>query len=83
MKVKSGLMLLVVTLGWFDPDCIVIGGSCPQHISQAIIDEVALDKVWEEAERSYAMAQFSPSKIGSSLNTYGACMFPVFRTLGI
>lgn len=75
--------MLVVTLGWVDPDCIVIGGSCPQHISQAIIDEVALDKVWEEAERSYAMAQFSPSKIGSSLNTYGACMFPVFRTLGI
>ncbi len=56
--------MLVLTLGWFDPDCVIIGGSCPQHISQALIEEMALEKSWVEFERSYPMAQFSPSKIG-------------------
>lgn len=75
--------LIMLTVGWLDPDCVVIAGECPAHLSQLLIDEMDLETQWATFERDYPIARLSPTKVGTSLNTYGACMYPVFRTLGI
>ncbi|TFH90430.1 ROK family transcriptional regulator [Vibrio ouci] len=75
--------LVMLTIGWLDPDCVIIAGECPEHLSQTIIDEMNLKHEWAQFERDYPIARLSPTKVGMSLNTYGACMYPVFRTLGI
>ncbi|MGF1695799.1 ROK family protein [Vibrio lamellibrachiae] len=74
--------VILLSQAWFDPDCIIIGGSCPTYLSQAIIDKMGLEHMWKETAFDYGMASLSPSQVGKELNTLGACMYPVFRTLG-
>ncbi|MGD8110565.1 ROK family transcriptional regulator [Vibrio sp. TRT 17S01] len=75
--------LIVLTIGWLDPDCVIFGGQCPPHLSNAIIKEMNIEASWKLFQRDYPVAQISATRVGVSLNTYGACMYPVFRTLGI
>ena len=79
IKLSPALML---TITWFDPDCVVIGGTCPAYLSEAIITEMDLEQYWEDSAHIYPLAPVSPSKVGKHLNAFGACMYPVFRTLG-
>lgn len=75
--------VIFLTLGWLDPDCLVIGGECPSQLSNALIREMDLKTAWQEFGQDYPIATISSTRVGESLNTYGACMYPVFRTLGI
>ncbi|MGF1699433.1 ROK family protein [Photobacterium makurazakiensis] len=75
--------LVLLTLGWFDPDCIVFGGSAPEHISLELIRRIGLDRQWPQFGMDYDMAAIAPSRVGSQLSSLGACMYPVFQTLEI
>jgi predicted NBD/HSP70 family sugar kinase len=75
--------LILLTLGWFDPDCIVFGGSAPEHISTELIRRIGLDQQWDLFGMDYEMATIAPSRVGPSLSSFGACMYPVFQTLEI
>lgn len=71
---------LLLTLSWFDPECIVIGGSSPKAISDALIKEMDLATEWEK-RFDYPVAEIAPSKVGTYLSSYGASMYPFFQTL--
>ena len=45
-KLSPALML---TITWFDPDCVVIGGTCPAYLSEAIIARMQLEQYWEDS----------------------------------
>lgn len=77
---KTLMPPLLLTLSWFDPDCIIIGGSSPEKISQALIQEMNVEMQWNK-DFDYPMAQLAPSRVGQHLSSYGASMYPIFQTL--
>lgn len=72
---------IMLTLSWFDPDCIVFGGSAPKEIAEALIKEMNLEKAWSERSFDYPMATLSASRVGAHLSSFGASMYPVFQTI--
>ncbi|EAQ64684.1 putative transcriptional regulatory protein [Marinomonas sp. MED121] len=77
---KTLMPPLLLTLAWFGPDCIVIGGSSPTRISQALIKQMKLEAEWDKSF-DYPMAELAPSRVGEQLSSYGASMYPIFQTL--
>lgn len=71
---------LLLTLSWFDPECIVIGGTSPKAISDALIKEMDLTTEWN-SRFDYPVAEIASSRVGKYLSSYGASMYPVFQTL--
>lgn len=75
--------VLMLTAAWFDPDCIIIGGSLPRHLANELIVRIGLNQEWDELGfmSNQKKLILAPTRVGEHLNTYGACMYPVFKTL--
>ncbi|MBD1566334.1 ROK family protein [Vibrio sp. S12_S33] len=75
--------VILLTRAWFDPDCIILGGAAPEFLSNALIERIGLNNRWKNLDFNDDCTQFflAPTRVGKHLNTYGACMLPVFKTL--
>ncbi|MDA9557302.1 ROK family transcriptional regulator [Vibrio sp.] len=74
---------ITLTMGWFDPDCIVIAAEGDRLLIHSLIEKMQLEKDWSGYGRHYEMPVVSPTLVGKTLNTYGACMYPSFFTLNL
>ncbi|WP_238930551.1 hypothetical protein [Vibrio sp. S9_S30] len=57
---------LLLTLSWFDPECVVIGGTSPKAISDALIREMDLTDEWNSCF-DYPVAEIASSRVGKYL----------------